>query len=837
MPRIPLDWLAEHVEVTGTPADVAAALVRVGIEEEAIHYSEIGGPLVVGRVLDMTPETHSNGKTINWCHVDVGQYNPAGENARGIVCGAHNFAPGDLVVTVLPGAVLPGGFAITARKTYGHISDGMICSLRELALGEEHDGIIVLRELGFDEAKLSVGQDAIALLGLDVATLEVNVTPDRGYCFSIRGIAREYAHATGAAFTDRAALPLESHSAQAFGVELADQAPIGQQPGCDRYVARMVRGVDASGPSPTWMQRRLSAAGMRPISLAVDVTNYVMLDVGQPLHAFDADALTAPIVVRRARPGETLVTLDDTKRTLDGEDLLITDNSGERILALAGVMGGQETEVTATTRNVLIEAAHFDPVTIARSARRHKLPSESARRFERGVDSELQAAAAQMAAELMVRFGGGEIVAASTDVRIESARRVIEMPISAPANLIGVAYSRDEVVAVLREIGCEVSRNNDDTLSVTPPSWRMDLTEPVDLIEEVARLRGYDLIPSVVPHAGVGRGLTLSQRRRRSVSRALAEAGLVEVLSYPFIGASTYDAMGLAEDDLRREMVKLANPMAADAPGLRTDMLSSVLAAARTNVGRNGHDVALYEMGLVFAGGTEQAPAVTGGVLPDDATLAQLHRSVGRQPLYVAGVMAGTAVLDGPWGGSRPWQVADALAAATLVTRTVGLEVDTCSVQRAPFHPGRCAVIAVADVELGYAGELHPAVCTAFDLPARAVAFELNLEAVFAAAGSEVRSAKPVSTFPLAKEDFAFVVEETIPAAAVLAAVIIGGGDLVEDARVFDVFRGEQVGEGKKSVAVTVRMRGADRTLSGDEIGAVREAIVTVATSLGATLR
>ncbi|MDU0348160.1 phenylalanine--tRNA ligase subunit beta, partial [Actinomyces sp. MRS3W] len=388
MPYVPIEWLREHVDVPAgtTAAELAADLVKVGLEEERIVPPAVTGPLVVGRVLTRDAKEQSNGKLINYCRVDVGAYNdapgtgkePSDLPSRGIVCGAHNFDVGDTVVVCLPGAVLPGDFAISARKTYGHVSDGMICSERELGIGDDHSGIIVLdRWLAAhgraNEEIPAPGTDAIGILGLGEEVLEINITPDRGYCFSMRGVAREYSHATGAAFTD----PADATNPELFpnGVTAAgeggfpvhfaaDTAPIHDRPGVDRYVARVVRGIDPNAASPKWMQDRLTAAGMRPISLAVDVTNYVMLDLGQPLHAFDANKLSGPIVVRRAKAGETLTFLDEVTRTLDAEDLLICDSpagEGSRPLVLAGVFGGAETEIDATTTDVLIEAAHFDP--------------------------------------------------------------------------------------------------------------------------------------------------------------------------------------------------------------------------------------------------------------------------------------------------------------------------------------------------------------------------------------------------------------------------------------------------------------------------------------------
>lgn len=867
MPYVPLSWLAEHVAVPpGTTAeDLAADLVRVGLEEEQVVPAAVTGPLVVGRVLTIETETHKNGKAIRYCRVDVGHLNDApGTGAessdlpsRGIVCGAHNFAVGDSVVVCLPGAVLPGPFPISARKTYGHVSDGMICSERELGLGEDHDGIMVL------DRKLAEvpepGTDALALLGLGEEVLEINVTPDRGYCFSMRGVAREYGHATGAAFTDPGLPeslpggPPLAATADGFGVEVHDDAPIGG-PGCDRFVARIVRGIDPAAPSPDWMRRRLTAAGMRPISLAVDVTNYVMLDLGQPLHAYDLALLAAPIVVRRARPGETIVTLDDVARVLDPQDLLITDSPGgpgTRIQGVAGVMGGALAEVTADTTDVLVEAAHFDPVSVARSARRHKLPSEAAKRFERGVDPALQAVAAQRVVDLLVEYGGGTADPAVTDVDATTAPTAVPFALSEVARLTGVDHPAATIVDVLERIGCTVVPAGDapagdapDRVSdgvghvlVTPPTWRPDLVGPAHLVEEVARLTGYDLIDSVLPVAPAGRGLTRGQRQRRDVARALADHGLTEVLSYPFIG-DVHDRLGLPADDVRRVTLRLANPMADDAPGMRTSLLDTLLDVARRNVARGTGDVGVFELGLVTRpAGVGVAPAPGVEDRPSEAELAALAAAVPAQPRHVAGVMAGRAE-TGMLGSGRAVDWADAVAAVRTVAAALGVAVTVAADDVAPWHPGRCAQVRAGDAVVGHAGELHPRVVAAFDLPARAVAFELDLDALSAAVARTPVQAVPVSTYPVAKEDFAFVVAAGVPADAVRAVVARAAGELAEDVRVFDVFTGEQVGAGKKSVAVAVRLRAADRTLSAEDVAGVRRAVVAAAeTELGAVLR
>ena len=845
--RVPLPWLREYVAVpaTATGEEVAADLVRVGLEEEAVHGGEITGPLVVGRVLDLVDEPQKNGKTIRWCTVDVGGSNAptpdGGLEPRGIVCGAHNFARGDLVVVCLPGAVLAGGFVIAARKTYGHVSDGMICSARELGLGDDHAGIIRLAEWGFTDAE--PGDDAITLLGLGEQTLEVNVTPDRGYAFSVRGVAREYAHATGAKFADPVspdAVPVPAATSDGFAVRLDDAAPVRGRTGCDRYVARVVHGVNASGPGPRWMQRRLEQAGMRPISLAVDVTNYVMLAVGQPLHAFDLARLTGPIVVRRAREGESLTTLDDVARTLHPQDLLITDTGGQRVLALAGVMGGASSEVGGTTTDLLVEAAHFDPVTTARTARRHKLSTEASRRFERGVDTDLADRAAELAVRLLIEHGGGT-PGPVTDVDLREPVKPIRMPVDLPSQVVGREFDVATVISTLEEIGCQVQPDHAHAgvLVVTPPPWRPDLRLGVDLVEEVARLRGYEHIPSVLPIAPAGRGLTHAQRRRRSVARALAEHGLVEALSYPFVSPAVHDAFGLEADDPRRLALHLANPLSEEQPQLRTSLLPPLLETLRRNVGRGHTDVGLFEIGLVVRPADLAPRAPRPGVdhRPGEAELQELLDAVPRQPRRVGIVLAGQRVLPGWYGPGRAADWTDALGAAVLVARTAGVEPTVTADRHAPWHPGRCARLEVDGHLVGHAGELHPKVLAALGLPARVVAAEVELDWLIAR-GEGIRQAVAVSTMPLAKEDVALVVDAAVPAAQVEAALRAGAGELLESLRLFDVYTGPQVGEGRKSLAFALRFRAPDRTLTTDETTAARDAAVAAATArTGAVLR
>ena len=850
----PTSWLAELVGLDQAPpgAQVAADLVRVGLEEEALHGGSVTGPLVVGRVLDKTDEPQKNGKTIHFCHVDIGRDQP-----QEIVCGAHNFAAGDLVAVILPGGRL-GEFEIGARKTYGHMSAGMIVSERELGIGDDHDGIIVLTErFAGDEATLASlqpGQDAMPLFGLGEEVVEVNVTPDRGYCFSLRGIAREYALAIGRpeAFRDPVredadgAVVVPAANDDGYAVRLVDQARIHGVAGCDRYVARIVRGIDPTAASPAWMKRRLTQMGMRPISIAVDITNYLMLLTGQPLHAFDLDRLSGAIEVRRARPGEKLTTLDDVERVLDPEDLLITDD-GATPLALAGVMGGATSEVTHETRDVLIESAHFDAVTVARTSRRHRLSSEASRRFERGVDPAMAAAVAELAVRMLVRYAGGTADPGVTDVdRREPAHEISfetgqawrlvepgnELTEAAPAGL-----SHDEVVAALRSLGCEVADVTEHAaggfgfVRVAAPSWRPDLRNGPDLVEEVARLRGYDKIPSVLPTAPGGRGLTAGQRGVRLASTALAGLGLTEVWSYPFVGPEVFDRLGYDGADPRRYAVRLANPLSDEAPLLRTSLLDTLLGTLLLNVRRGARDVALYEQGLVFRpdGPLGKAPVPAVGVRPDDATLAAVLAAVPHQPRHVAIVASGDAQPAGPWGPARAWAATDVIGLALALGRAFGQELTARADAAAPYHPGRCAAIALPDgTVLGHVGELHPKVVTALDLPPRTCAAELDLDALIRASG-EPAQPRPLSTYPVAHSDVALVVDEPTPAAAVEAALRRGAGDDLESVTLFDIYRGDQVSEGKKSRASRLSYRSSERPRKTEQVSAARDAAIAAA--------
>ncbi|MCP1413360.1 phenylalanine--tRNA ligase subunit beta [Paenarthrobacter sp. A20] len=837
--RIPLSWLREFAQVPAdaTAEDVMADLVKVGFEEEDVHRptDELTGPVVVGQVLSLVKEPQTNGKTINWCQVRVvpeGQeqmltgegIDPSG--VQGIICGAHNFVEGDKVVVTLPGAVLPGNFQISARKTYGHLSAGMIASVRELGIGDDHDGILVLSRIGLDP---EIGTDAMELLGLYDQAAEINVTPDRGYAFSIRGVAREYAHATGTSFVDPASkvnAPDSLHGG--YGVKLNDDAPIYGKPGCDRFVARTVRGVDASRPTPPWMSARLRLAGVRSISLPVDISNYVMLELGQPNHCYDLDKLAGDIVVRRAVAGEKITTLDDKERTLDVEDLLITDDSGA--IGIAGVMGGAHTEVSDATTNILVEAAHFDEVSIARSRRRHKLPSEASKRFERGVDWHVANIAAQRVVDLLVELAGGTADEAGTDVGTAPDAVTIDLPAEFAAARIGIDFTEEQITTSLGDLGAVVEKTAAG-YRVTAPSWRNDLETKEDLSEEIARLVGYDNIPSTLPVAPPGRGLSRNQQQKRRVVQALADAGLTEVLSYPFVSKAANDTFGVAAEGAARPALKLANPISEEQGFLRTSILPGLIEVARRNHSRGFRDLALYEAGSVFLPGetlgTDSIPPL--GVKPSDEVLDALYDGVPHQPLHIAAVLTGH---DSPAAAThtpRAWDWADALDVARLMADVLGVELVVSQGSHQAFHPGRAAQLALRNGDVvGYAGELHPKLLAAHDMPARSVALEVNVEALFEAA-ADVIVAKHISGFPVATQDVALVVPQDVPADQVLSALREGAGELLEDVALFDVYAGPGIDEGKKSLAFGLRFRADDRTLTADEASEARAAAVAVA--------
>ncbi|OBJ13557.1 phenylalanine--tRNA ligase subunit beta [Mycobacterium sp. 1245801.1] len=829
--RVPYSWLREIV-AAGAPdwnveaAELEQTLVRIGHEvEEVATLGPVDGPLTVGRVTDIEELTGFK-KPIRFCHVDVGE-----NKDREIVCGASNFVAGDLIVAALPGTTLPGDFIIAARKTYGRTSDGMICSAAELGLGADHSGILVLPPGTADP-----GADAAAVLGLDDVIFHLAITPDRGYGLSLRGLAREVACAYDLDFVDPAGSqvikPLPANG---------EAWPLTLQPGTGvrRFALRPVTGIDPAAVSPWWLQRRLLLSGIRATSPAVDVTNYVMLELGHPMHAHDRNRITGGFGVRFARPGETVVTLDDIERKLEPADVLIVDDTATT--AIGGVMGAASTEVRADSTDVLLEAAVWDPAAVSRTQRRLHLPSEAARRYERGVDPAISVAALDRCATLLADIAGGVVGEGLTDWRGDPPRDdwslpPIDIAADLPDRLAGVVYAPGTTARRLAQIGAEVVANG-DTLTVTPPSWRPDLLQPADLVEEVLRLEGLEVIPSVLPSAPAGRGLSAVQKRRRAIGRSLAESGYVEILPTPFLPAGVFDLWGLPADDPRRITTDVLNPLEADRPHLATTLLPALLEALVRNVSRGLVDVSLYALAQVVqpTADTRAVNVIPVGRRPTDAEIAALDASLPRQPEHVAAVLSGLREHRGPWGPGRRAEAADAFEAVRIIARAGGIDVRLRAAQYLPWHPGRCAEVLVGDVAVGHAGQLHPAVIERSGLPKGTCALELNLDAIPIPL---TLPAPRVSPFPAVFQDLSLVVPAQVPAQAVADAVREGAGELLEDLQLFDVFTGPQIGEDRKSLTFALRFRAPDRTLTDDDATAARDAAVRrAAEAVGAELR
>jgi phenylalanyl-tRNA synthetase beta chain len=830
--RLPYSWLREAVSRGAPGWDVSAddlhqALLRIGHEvEEVIALGPVTGPLRIGRVSEVEELTEFK-KPIRLCHVDVGE-----AADREIICGAMNFTAEDLVVVALPGTTLPGGYAITARKTYGRNSDGMICSAAELGLAADHSGILAL-----PPGTAEPGADGVEVLGFDDVVFELAITPDRGYCMSVRGLAREIACAYDLDFVDPDAVPPLPARGQAW--------PVTVQPGTGvrRFALRPVIGIDPAAVSPWWLQRRLLLCGIRAISPAVDATNYVMLELGHPMHAHDLKQIVGGLDVRLARPGETVITLDDIERRLEDVDVLIVDDVATA--AIGGVMGSGSTEMRDGSTDVLLEAAVWDPAAVSRTQRRLHLPSEAARRYERAVDPAISVAALDRCASLLADIAGGDVSPTLTDWRGDPpvgdsvagwAGPPIRIAASLPDRIAGVSYHAGTTARRLTQIGATASADR-DMLTVTPPSWRPDLLQPADLVEEVLRLEGLENIPSVLPPAPAGRGLTATQKRRRAIGTSLALSGYVEILTTPFLPAGVFDAWGLPADDPRRSTTQVLNPLEADRPQLATTLLPGLLETLSRNVSRGLVDVALYAIAQVV-----QPTDQTGGVgiipldrRPTDAELAQLNASLPRQPQHVAAVLTGLREVPGPWGKGRRTEAADAFEAVRIITRAGGVDPVLRAARYLPWHPGRCAAVLIGDTVIGHAGQLHPAVIEQTGLPKDTCAVELNLDAMRI---SDALPAPRVSPFPAVFQDVSLVVDADIPGQAVLDALRGGAGELLEEIALFDIYTGPQIGEHRKSLTFALRFRAPDRTLTEDESSAARDAAVRrAAETTGAVLR
>jgi len=798
--RISTRWLAEWVEPLPSPEELADLLTRIGIEVEAVERLGQGlDRVVVGQVLTKTPIEGST--KLNLCTVDAGQ----GE-ALSIVCGAANYQVGDKVPTALVGAVLPGGLRIEARKLRGVPSHGMLCSASELGLEEESQGLLIL------EPDAPVGAPIAHVLGLDDVVLTINATPNRPDWLSHLGVAREVAAATGA----RLRRPEIDLREEGRGIEDAAQVAIEWEERCGRYAARVVEGV-RFGPSPRWMQARLLACGMRPLGNLIDVTNYVLLETGQPLHAFDLGRVTgARIRVRAAKEGERLVTLDGKERTLCADDLVIAD--AERALVLAGVMGGEDAEVTEATTRVLIESAHFSASGIRRSAKRHQIHSESSHRFERGTDPEAVRFALDRAAQLMRELAGGTIARGVIDLypgRREPER--VRLRFGRVSALLGTTVQAEESRALLTRLGFEELEADEAGATYRVPSFRVDVSREADLVEEIARLHGYDAIPEALPSAASAvPAVTLRARLAERAARALSACGLDEAVHLAFADPEEDAALLRAPTDF----VRLRNPIAEHQSAMRTSLLPNLLRTVGFNLNRGAEAVRLWERARVFL------PAAG----RDTPVVEEEH---------LGGVIFGPAEPPGWASSDRAADFYDLKGVVETVLDAWGIHGATWEPSDAPYlHPRSACAVRVGEVELGVLGELHPLAAEVLELPRGVLVFELSL-----AAAEKVAEPMPryrgVPKFPAVLRDLAVVVSRDVTAAQV-EAVLRGphGKGLVEEVRLFDVYEGPQLGEGMKSLAFAIRYRDPERTLSDREVAPVHEALVAaLGRELGAKLR
>ena len=776
--RVSLRWLNEFIDLPlSDPAEVGELLAGLGHEVEGIEVLESPFTGVeVAQVAAIRP--HPDADKIRLVTVD------RGSGTQEVVCGAWNFEVGDLVTLATVGAVLPGGFEIGAREIRGVVSDGMICSEQELGFGEDHEGILVL------QGEYELGRDFTEYLELPDVVFDLSITPNRPDAMSMLGIARDVAAKLDLELREPVISIEETDPSTKLEIEIVDST------GCPRFVGREVRGV-VSGPSPMWMQARLRAAGMRPISNLVDSTNYVMMELGHPTHAFDLDQVAGErLTIHRAGSGDTLTTLDDVERRLDPGDIVISDDNG--IVSLAGIMGGGPTEVSDTTTRVLVEAAHWDPPAILYSSKRHNLRSEASARFERGVDPNLSGRAAARVTQLLVENAGGQAAGGVVDVYPKPVQSwTVELPLAEVSRVLGIDIPEPTVGGVLSRLGLVVTGR--DPLVAEIPTGRPDLTRPIDLVEEVARLHGYDQIPGTLPH-GTGGGLTPAQRRGRLLRSVLTGAGLTEANTLGFIGTSDLEALGLPEDDPRRATVRVKNPLSEAEETLRSTLLPGLIKAAARNVSYGLGDVALFEIGRVF----RHVPSPIDNRIP-------------HQPPHLAAVVTG-AVEPGIESSDRRADVYDLTGLVQTLSERLGWhDVTIRQAEVAGLHPGRAAEVVKSGEVIGTVGELHPAAARQFDFTQRVAVLEVAVEPLLDEPAWWTFSAP--SVYPPQKFDLAFEMETSLPASALVTTVTGSVASGLESVHLFDEF---DLGGGRKSLAVTVILRAADHTMTDEEAQQVR---------------
>ncbi|MGF1618130.1 MAG: phenylalanine--tRNA ligase subunit beta [Acidimicrobiia bacterium] len=792
--RVPLSWLKEFIDLpTDDPAEIKAVIDMIGHEVEGFEILDAGwSDVVVGKVREISE--HPDADKVRVCQVDIGT------SVDQIICGAWNFSTGAHVAVARPGAVLPGEFEIGQRTIRGVESNGMICSETELGLGDDHTGILVL------DGEPEPGADFSDLVELPDVVFDIAITSNRPDAMSILGIARELAaHYDIRYRVPELAMPTVP-GATRIKISVEDRE------GCRRFTAREITGVEIRR-SPLRVRHRLNKAGVRAISNVVDVTNYVMLELGHPLHAFDADAISGQeLVVRRASEGETMVTLDDVTRKLTTDDLIIYDTEGPT--SMSGTMGGARSEVSNATTSVLMEAASWDPPTIMYMSRRHGLLSEASIRFERGVDPGLADIANQRASAMVAMLANGEVLEGAVDVSGDVTPVEVVLRLDDVERLLGPGFEQGYVSGILERLGMTVS--GDDPMTVTVPTYRPDVTRPADLVEEVARIHGFDKFGATVPTGPAG-FLTPEQQRLRRAHRVLAGIGLNQAINLPFVGEEDMVALGRSAD-LER-MLQVKNPLREEEGRLRPTLLPGLLNVARYNVSRGERSVAVFETGLVF---TTDAHEV------DPRLPAQTER--------IAWVLVGNV---GPSQlGSDPLQSDARYSLAVLRHLLAQLGIDNARITRgeaAGFHPGRTGIVELDGRVIGHAGELAPGTSRSFDLPGRVAVAELDLGPLLDPVA--LKPATTPSPFPPVDFDLSFVVSTDVATSDLLAKTTSAAGGMVEFARVFDEFHGGNLAEGERAIAIAYRIRAADRTLTNEEVAPIRTAMIAAGESLGARLR
>jgi phenylalanyl-tRNA synthetase beta chain len=786
--RVQIEWLREYCAPDLPVEQLATRLAMTGTEVDRIDHHGVSAleHFVVGRVVER--EQHPDADRLSVCVVE---YAP-GETTQ-IVCGAPNVAAGQTVAVARPGAVMPDGTRLRKAKLRGQSSDGMILAEDELGIGSEHAGTMVLDD------GLPTGTPLEDVLPLATDVLELEITPNRPDCLAIYGVAREVHAATGAPL---APPPWDDDPGSLDSAELGAQVVVEATDLCPRFTARVFEDVTI-GASPPWLKARLMACGQRPINNVVDITNYVMLLTGQPLHAFDLDRVAGGrLVVRRAGDGEQIVTLDGQTRVLDPDVVLIADDDGPT--SIAGVMGGTRSEVEPQTTRVLMEVAAWNGPNIHATSLKLGLRSEASARFEKGLSPEQTLEAQAVATKLMLELTGARLRPGTVDVGGPGPPpRTIRLRDRRIVGLLGVNITRSESALHLQRLGFETAERPDG-LDVTVPHWRRnDVTREADLVEEVARLHGVnDQLPATLPsRRGAVGTLTREQRLRRRAEDVLSDRGLLEIVGWSFEAPERDERLRLPGDDPRRRHVVISNPMSEDQSVLRTTLLGSLLDVARHNAARGQGVRGFYESGAVYL--------ATADTLPHE------HRALGA--VVPGDVFAAKAYVEA---------ILDALRAEA-----------TFAAQPQPFlHPGRSAAVAAGGVDVGWVGDVHPLVAAAWDLDGVA-AFELDLDAVIERAGA-IPVYEDLTSFPELREDIAIVVDASVPAARVLEVVRAAGGRLLARAEVFDVYRGAQIAAGRTSLAIALTFRATDRTLTDADVAPVREKIVArLAQELGGELR